>query len=127
MVGVLRTRLRCATVIGFSATLAVVAGYTAFMVAFLRFLDREGGASGDYGVVYRDEEALARLIKQRGLAVADQPALELLASGRLRVPKGRAPLVRVRNTLVDSTPFACTGQRRSVGPLLACLPSKRAE
>jgi hypothetical protein len=122
VVGVLRRRIRLATVVGVGATVAVVAGYAAFMVAFLRFLDQEGGASGDYGVVYRDEKALARLVKERGLRIANQPPLEFLAAGTLKAPAGRARLVLVRNTLVDSKPFACSGERRSVGPLLACFP-----
>jgi 4-amino-4-deoxy-L-arabinose transferase-like glycosyltransferase len=122
VVGVFRRRIRFATVVGVGATVAVVAGYAAFMVAFLRFLDHEGGASGDYGVVYRDEKALAQLVKERGLGIADQPPLEFLAAGTLQAPAGRARLVRVRNTLVDSTPFSCSGGSRSVGPLRACFP-----
>ena len=122
VVGVLGRRIRFTTVIGVGATVAVVAGYAAFMVAFLSFLDHEGGASGDYGVVYRDENALARLVKQRGLGIADQPPLEFLAAGTLQAPADPARLVLVRNTLVDSTPFACAGERLSFGPLLACFP-----
>lgn len=120
VVGLLRRRLGFAALVGVGATVAVVAGYTAFMVTFLRFLDREGGVSGDYGVVYRDEAAVARALMQRGLG-AGQPALELLASGRLQARPG-ARLALVRNTLVDSTPFPCSGERRSAGPLVACLP-----
>jgi hypothetical protein len=31
-------------------------------------------------------------------------------------------LAEFKRTLVDSKPFACSGERRSVGPLLACFP-----
>ena len=123
VVGLLRRRLRFATLVGVGVTAAVVAGYTGFVVAFLGFLDREGGVSGDYGVVYRDEKSVARLLKQRGLHV-DQPALELLASGTLSPPP-EARLALVRNTLVDEPPFPCSGDRRSVGPLVLCLPRRQ--
>jgi hypothetical protein len=122
VVRVLRARVRFVTAAVGIAAVAVVAGYVAFTVAFLRFVDDRGGASGDYGVVYRDEEALARQMKQRGLRIANQPALELLASGSIDEPAGNARLVEVRNTLADPTPFPCRGVRRSFGPLLACFP-----
>jgi hypothetical protein len=124
VVGVVRPRLRLATALAAGITVAVVAGYAAFMVAFLGFLDREGGASGDYGVVYRDQEALAHAVRERGLDIADQPVLELLVTGRLQESPRRAGLVRAQNRLVDSTPLACEGERRSFGPLVACFPRR---
>jgi hypothetical protein len=118
----LQARLRFAAIAAGIAAAAALAGYVAFTVAFLRFVDRQGGTRGDYGVVYRDEEALARVMKRRGLRVENQPALELLASGTIDEPPPDVPLVEVRNRLADATPLSWAGARRSFGPLLACLP-----
>jgi len=121
VLGALRRKARMSFV-PVALTAAVVGGYAAFTLSFFHFVEQNGGVSGDYGVVYRDEAALAHLMKQRGLRVAQQPALELLASGTTQEPAGSARLVRVRNALVDPSPLACAGERRSFGPLIACLP-----
>jgi hypothetical protein len=92
------------------------------MVSFLDYVDRHGGVDGDYGIAYRDEAALARVMKQRGLQIAGVPQLQVLASGTLDEPGPGARLVGLRNTLADPTPFRCAGDRRSFGPLAACLP-----
>jgi hypothetical protein len=94
------------------------------MVAFLDYVDREGGVKGDYGIVYRDEAALGRVMKQRGLQIANVPQLQVLATGSLDEPPAGARLVGVRNTLVEPGPFTCAGERRSFGPLAACLPRR---
>jgi len=122
VVGVLRGRARLSLAAAALTAAAVAGGYAAFTLAFFRFVEHNGGVSGDYGVAYEHEAALARVMKQRGLRVAQQPALELLASGSTEEPAGSARLVLVRNALVDPTPLACAGERRSFGPLIACLP-----
>jgi dolichyl-phosphate-mannose-protein mannosyltransferase len=125
VVGLLRRRWRPSPVAAVVAAAAVVGGYVAFMVSFLDFVDRHGGVNGDYGVVYRDEAALGRAMKQRGLRIANVPALEVLASGTIDEPPAGARLVGLRNTLADPTPFTCAGERRSFGPLAACFPRAR--
>jgi len=125
VVHVLRRRFRPAAGVAVVAAAAIAGGYVAFMVSFLHYLDRHGGVNGDYGVVYRDEAALARVMKQRGLRIANVPAVEVLASGTIAEPPAGARLVGLRDTLADPTPFRCAGERRSFGPLAACLPRQR--
>jgi Dolichyl-phosphate-mannose-protein mannosyltransferase len=100
----------------------VVTGYMAFTLAFQDFLDDQGGTAGDYGVVYRDKEALARVARERGLHVADEPVLEFLVSGDLQPPTGTTPLVTVRDRLQNADPLPCDGELRLFGALAACLP-----
>ena len=121
-VALLRGRFRPAPVVAVLAAAAVVAGYVAFMTSFLDYVDRHGGVDGDYGVVYRDKAELARVMKRRGLQIANVPEVEVLAAGTIDEPPAGARLVGLRDTLVDPSPFPCTGERRSFGPLAACLP-----
>jgi hypothetical protein len=123
VLGLLRGRARISLVPAALTAAAVAGGYAAFTLAFFHFVEEKGGVSGDYGVAYKHEAALARIMKRRGLRVAQQPALELLVTGTTQEPAESARLVRVRDALVDPTPLACAGERRSFGPLIACLPS----
>ena len=59
---VARGRLRPAAAV---VAVAVAAAFVAFTVAFHSFLDEQGGAAGDYGIVYRDKDALAELLQER--------------------------------------------------------------
>jgi 4-amino-4-deoxy-L-arabinose transferase-like glycosyltransferase len=124
VVRLVRRRLRPAGAAVVVAAAAVVGGYVAFMVAFLDYVDREGGVKGDYGIVYRDEAALGRVMKQRGLQVANVPQLQVLATGSVDEPPAGARLVGLRNTLLEPRSFTCAGERRSFGPLAACLPRR---
>ena len=101
---------------------AVAACYVAFTLGFQRFLDDEGGAAGDYGVVYRDQIALAREVRERGLRMGNSPAIEVLVSGSFEIPPGRGPLVTVVNRLVTSEPLPCDGAVLSFGRIDACFP-----
>jgi 4-amino-4-deoxy-L-arabinose transferase-like glycosyltransferase len=100
---------------------AIVAGYVAFDLSFQRFVQREGGTAGDYGVIYDDTAALAAAVRARGLQ-ADDPVTEYLVWGKLGPPEGVTPQVRTRNRLRDASPLPCSGVRRAFGPLEACFP-----
>jgi 4-amino-4-deoxy-L-arabinose transferase-like glycosyltransferase len=114
---------RIATVAAVTAVAAVVMGFVAFTLAFHRFIGDEGGAAGDYGIVYRDKEALARVVREMGLRVADEETLDFLVTGDMDAPPATGQPVTVRDGLDDSTPLPCAGELRSFGPLAACLPS----
>jgi 4-amino-4-deoxy-L-arabinose transferase-like glycosyltransferase len=101
---------------------AVAVGFVAFTVSFHGFIEDEGGAAGDYGIVYRDKEALVRVAKERGLRVADEETLDFLVTGSMDTPPPTGPAVVVRDGLDDPTPLPCTGELRSFGPLQACFP-----
>jgi 4-amino-4-deoxy-L-arabinose transferase-like glycosyltransferase len=123
LVGTLRSGLRHLAMIGAIATLVVVsAGYTAFTLSFHRFLDDVGGTAGDYGVVYRDQAELARVLQVRGLRVADEPVIDFLVTSDLHAAPGAPPLVTVRDRLHDDA-LPCAGELRSFGVLSACLPA----
>jgi 4-amino-4-deoxy-L-arabinose transferase-like glycosyltransferase len=120
-----RGRLRPAATIGAAAAVAAIAAsYVAFTVAFHRFLDEQGGTAGDYGVIYRDQNDLARVIRLRGLEVANDEVLQFLVTGSLEPPAGAGPFVTVRNRLVPTKPLRCNGELRTSGPLEACFPSQ---
>ena len=102
----------------------VAAGFVAFSVGFHDFLDGNGGTAGDYGVVYRDKAALARVAREQSLRIADAPVLDFLVTGDMQSPRGTPPLVIVRNRLKkNSRPLPCDGALRSFGALEACLPA----
>jgi dolichyl-phosphate-mannose-protein mannosyltransferase len=124
LVDLARPRLRGAAVAVAVASLAlVVAGFVAFTISFHRFLDRHGGANGDYGVVYDDSRAAATAVRLRGLRVGNDSAVDFLVSGRLNAPVGSSGLVDVENHLDGSAPSACDGKLRTFGPLSVCLPA----
>ncbi len=122
-VSAVRGRHRGAAQAGAIAVVAVmVSAYVAFTVSFDRFLDREGGTAGDYGVVYRDKSALARVVRERGLRVADEPVLDFLVTGDMEAPTGSQSPVQVRDSIRNPDPLFCDGDVRSFGPLAVCLP-----
>jgi 4-amino-4-deoxy-L-arabinose transferase-like glycosyltransferase len=103
-----------------AATLAVtVAGFVAFTLAFQHFVGERGGAAGDYGVVYRDKEALARAAGERGLRVNDR-VIEFLVPKPHALPS--SPRVVVRDRFVNHDPLPCRNETRTFGPLEACFP-----
>ena len=112
---------RGAAVLASVAAAAIVSGFVAFDLSFQRFLLREGGTAGDYGVIYDDTAALAAAVRARGLQV-DDPATEYLVRGHLGPPDGVAPQVHVRDRLRDRAPLHCPGPVRAFGPLEACFP-----
>jgi 4-amino-4-deoxy-L-arabinose transferase-like glycosyltransferase len=114
---------RAAPVLGLALVTAVAACFVAFTLSFHRFLEREGGTAGDYGVVYRDKSELARVARESGLRIADEPVLDFLVTGDLEAPAGTGPLVTTGSSLGDSTPITCPGEVRSFGPLTACFPA----
>jgi 4-amino-4-deoxy-L-arabinose transferase-like glycosyltransferase len=117
------SRLRRPATIGAIAVVGAVAvGHTVFTVSFQRFLDRYGGANGDYGVVYRDKAQLSSVLKARGLRVADDPVVDFLVAGDMRTPPDGTGLVSIRNAFSDARPLECTGEVRSFGVLSTCLP-----
>jgi hypothetical protein len=111
---------RVAAVLAPALAAALVAGFVAFNLSFQRFLEREGGTAGDYGVVYDDTSGLAAALRSRGLH-ADDPATEYLVWGKLGPPAG-VTAVRTRNRLRDPAPLPCSGVLRAFGPLDACFP-----
>jgi hypothetical protein len=105
-----------------AATLAVtVVGFVAFTLAFQHFVGEHGGAAGDYGVVYRDKEALARVSGERGLRV-DEPIIDFLVPTYPGVLTSPRPPVTVRDRLVSQDPLPCSGETRTFGALEACFP-----
>ena len=98
-----------------------VVGFVAFTLAFQHFVGEHGGAAGDYGVVYRDKEALARAAGERGLRV-DEPVIDFLVPKYPEALRSPAPLVTVRDRLVSQDPLPCSGETRTFGPLEACFP-----
>lgn len=105
-----------------AATLAViVVGFVAFTLAFQQFVGEHGGAAGDYGVVYRDKEALARVAGERGLRV-DEPVIDFLVPKNPEAPRSPPPLVTVRDRLLSQDPLSCSGETRTFGALEACFP-----
>ena len=124
LVSMVRGRFRFEAVIVASGVLvAILAGYVAFTLSFHRFLEREGGTSGDYGVVYRDKAALARFAAERRLRVANDEVLDFLVTGVLFAPLGTEPSLTVRDRLQDPTPLPCAIDLRRFGPLAACPPA----
>ena len=118
LVSVVRGRFRFeAAVVGYGVLVAILAGYVAFTLSFHRFLEKEGGTSGDYGVVYRDTAALARFAKDRRLRVANDEAADFLVTRVLFAPLGTAPSLTVRDRLQDPSPIPCAIEIRRFGPL----------
>jgi 4-amino-4-deoxy-L-arabinose transferase-like glycosyltransferase len=112
-----------AKVVAFVLLTTVMAAYVAFTLSFHRFLDEHGGAAGDYGIVYRDEAAVARFASERGLGVEADPVLDYLTTRQLSLSGGTGPSLRVRNRLMDATPLPCAGEVRRYGALEACAPA----
>jgi 4-amino-4-deoxy-L-arabinose transferase-like glycosyltransferase len=100
---------------------AIAAAFVAFSVSFQHFVQQRGGTAGDYGVIYDDTAALAKVVKAHHLQV-DDPAAEYLVSGQLSAPPDPSRDVTTRDRLVDPPPLPCGGTRRSFGPVEACFP-----
>jgi hypothetical protein len=121
-VALARGRLGRAVTVAAAVTLAVtVVGFVAFTLAFQHFVGEHGGAAGDYGVVYRDKEAIARASGERGLRV-DEPIIDFLVPKYPEVPRSPRPLVTVRDRLVSHEPLPCRSETRTFGALEACFP-----
>ena len=113
---------RAAQIAAVAAVACISAAFVAFTLSFHHFLDRHGGTAGDYGVIYRDELALARTAHRQGLNVADE-TIEFLATGSLTPPPDAAPNSYVQATNRLKAPLVrCTGLRRQFGALEACFP-----
>jgi 4-amino-4-deoxy-L-arabinose transferase-like glycosyltransferase len=112
---------RAAQIAAIAAVGCVCAAFVAFTLSFQHFLDRHGGTAGDYGVIYRDELALARAAQRQGLNVADD-AMEFLATGSLMPPPGTTRFVVPYNRLKPSPGVHCLGRRQTFGAIVACFP-----
>lgn len=122
----LRGNARRPLAIAVAGVVAFVAtSYVAYTISFHRFLDRNGGAVGDYGIVYRDKSALARAVRTRGFHVVNEPSIEFLVSGTIGAPPAHGPFVVVRNTLKDRRPLPCPEPPRSFGALRVCLSARQ--
>ena len=120
--GFARGRARRVAAIAAAGLIAAIAvAFVTFTVAFDDFVDEHGGTAGDYGVVYREQAALARVVRERRLD-ADDPVIEFLATGSFDPEPGAGTLVAVRNRLAVPTGLQCDGELRSFGPLDACFP-----
>ena len=115
---VARGRLRPAAAV---VAVAVAAAFVAFTVAFHSFLDEQGGAAGDYGIVYRDKDALAELLRKGGLRADGDSVVDWLITGTMNAPPPTAT-APVRDHLANPDPLPCNGQLVSFGRLEACLP-----
>ena len=113
-----RGRLRPA---GAVAAVAVAAMFVAFTVAFHSFLAKEGGAAGDYGIVYRDKHDLAELLLKAELRANGESTVDFLIAGKMTPlpPKATAP---VRDRFANPDPLPCDGRLISFGKLETCLP-----
>jgi hypothetical protein len=120
-----RGRLGRAAWLGAAATVVVVCvTFAAFTLSFQRYVGREGGTAGDYGVVYRDKLELADLVRARGLRARDDLPIDFLVTGDRDLPPGDPPFVTVVDRLLHPAPD-CPGELRSFGPLDACIPARR--
>jgi 4-amino-4-deoxy-L-arabinose transferase-like glycosyltransferase len=106
-----------------AAVVVVCTAFTAFALSFQRYVGREGGTPGDYGVVYRDKAALADFVRARGLRVRDEMVIDFLVTGDRESPPGDPPFVTVVDRLHNTAPD-CAGELRSFGPLDACIPAR---
>ena len=97
------------------------AAFVAFTVAFHSFLDEQGGAAGDYRIVYRDKDALAELLRKSGLRADGESVVDWLITGTMNAPPPTAT-APVRDQLANPDPLPCDGQLVSFGRLEACLP-----
>jgi hypothetical protein len=120
-----RGRLGRAASLGAAATVVLLcAAFAAFTLSFQRYVGREGGTAGDYGVVYRDKAELAGFVRARGLRVRDDLPLDFLVTGDRDTPPGDPPFVMVVDRLLEPA-RPCAGELRSFGPLDACIPARR--
>jgi 4-amino-4-deoxy-L-arabinose transferase-like glycosyltransferase len=111
--------------LGAAATIVVVCvAFTAFTLSFQSYVGREGGTTGDYGVVYRDKLELADFVRVRGLRIRDDLPIDFLVTGDRDLPPGNPPFVTVVDRLLHPAQ-PCVGELRSFGALDACIPARR--
>jgi 4-amino-4-deoxy-L-arabinose transferase-like glycosyltransferase len=106
-----------------AAVVVVGVALAAFSVSFQRYVGREGGTAGDYGIVYRDKAELADFVRARGLRVPDDLVIDFLVTGDRESPPGDPPYVTVVDRL-RRPEQDCAGELRSFGALDACLPAR---
>jgi hypothetical protein len=114
-------RRAAATAAAAVALAAIVVSYVAFTVSFRSFLDKHGGADGDYGVVYADSHAIAQAVRARGLRVANDSVIDFLVAGRANAPL-TSGTVGVRTDIGNPTPPPCDGDLVVFRALSVCLP-----
>jgi 4-amino-4-deoxy-L-arabinose transferase-like glycosyltransferase len=114
-------RVRGAAMVAAAAVIAVVAAFVAFSLSFQRFVGRNGGTGGDYGIAYDHSLALANALRTRDLHTSDQTT-EFLAHGSLDPPSGTTVLVTTRSRLAGGRAGRCAGAVLEFGPLEACVP-----
>lgn len=114
-------RRRQTVTLGIAA--AMTAAFVGFTLSFQAFVQRNGGTTGAYDVVYDDTAALADAVRARRLDV-DFARAEYLVTGHLNIPPGvpATRVVHVRDRFRDDSPLPCSGQRRWFGRLEACFP-----
>src|SRR5262249_12452004 len=110
-----RAGVQISTILAAGVVALVVTSYVAYTVSFHRFLGGSGGAAGDYGVVYRDKRALARVVRDNGLHVANEPTIEFLVAGTMEETPSPGPFAIVRDTLKDKAPLPCREPVRAFG------------
>jgi hypothetical protein len=120
-----RGRLDRVARLGAVALIAVLCiAFAAFTLSFQRYVGREGGTAGDYGVVYRDKAGLADYVQAQGLRVRDDLPIDFLVTGDRDLPPGDPPFVTVVDRLLHPAQ-PCVGELRSFGALDACIPARR--
>jgi hypothetical protein len=122
LTGAVQGRFGQAARVGAAAMVVIAcAAFVAFTLSFQRYVGREGGTAGDYGVVYRDKAELADFVRAQGLRVQDEVVIDFLVTGDRETPPGDPPFVTVVDRLHNPAP-QCAGELRSFGPLDACFP-----
>jgi hypothetical protein len=114
------------------AVVAMCAAYSTFSFAFFRFVDRQGGTRGDYGVAYKHKNDIATFALRHSLELKEAPPeVGQLVALRRRyprpdgrpaevVPPGRS--LEIRDwTRQGDFPECAAERRRQFGPLVACI------
>jgi hypothetical protein len=111
---------------------AMCVSYAMFDIQFSRFLDRQGGTRGDYGVAYRHKRDIVEFARAHQLEIGEAPdEITQLAKLRRRypaaaldgsdaLPPGR--FLDVRDRLRGQEfPDCQPERRRQFGPLVTCV------
>lgn len=123
-----------AMAVAVAVVFAMCLAYSAFNLSFYRFVDRQGGTRGDYGIAYRHKNDLATFALRHNLELKAAPVeIAQLVALRRRYPRpdtgpreeglsqpGRFLEVRDRfhaADFVDCPPE----QKHQFGPLVACV------
>lgn len=114
--------------------IAMCAAYSAFDVSFVRFLERQGGTRGDYGIAYRHKSDVTTFALRHDLELraAPQEIAQLMALRRRyprpdqalasteAVPPGR--VLEIRELFREGDFADCAPERtRTFGPLVTCI------